>query len=146
VLRSDPNALVVIYSAADDDSTRDRALRAGAAEFLRVPLDAALLRERIVRLGARAARESLRARPVLQRAIVETIQARAAQALAHAQGDEKAAAHMLERAARTASRSAFFESGGTAAYFRRWWEDDFASAWAAARDETFTGSRKRAGE
>jgi DNA-binding response OmpR family regulator len=131
IRQSDPQVPVVICTSPGRDEERSRAaLRAGASDYVRKPVDPPQLRRKLRILLELAELHSNRAQIEERLAIDEELRYRAAAAIARTGLARLSAARAIERAARGKALALYLKAGGTLAYFESAWAPAFSNAWA----------------
>jgi DNA-binding response OmpR family regulator len=136
IRRSDAHGPILFYTAAGSEDQRDRAFKAGASGYICASSGTDTLCDELRIQLETAELQSKRARADEEKAIHDELEARVAAALNRSSRGRQLAAGATARMARARAYEKFTESGGTPAYFERWWPDLFSSS--AAR---YFGSR-----
>jgi DNA-binding response OmpR family regulator len=129
IRKGDPKVPIVFCTRAGNAECA-RALRAGATDFIRQPIDPPQFRRKLRVLLELADLESRRAQVDEQLAIDEELQNRAAHAIARAGLARLSAARAIERSTRAKALAQYLAAGGTRAYFEGSWNSRFSRTWA----------------
>ena len=126
IRKTDPNVPICIYTKAQSQETRRRALRAGADVFLSMPQDADAIRERLETL-LRSRRVYLENAQVAAEHAVQAELDRQGSFSREADASRKiAASQLVQRKIKAAGLEAFIGAGGTCANFERIWAHLYA--------------------